>query len=198
MSMPGSHIILASTSPYRATLLRRLVPDFACAAPHTDEMVLPDEAPAVRAVRLAGAKAQAVAQAHSDAIVIGSDQVAALGGRLLHKPGDPATARRQLAQSSGRTVQFFTAVSVIDTRQQASREHHALDTTRARFRELDAAEIDRYIRAETPFDCAGSFKCEGLGIALFEHIETSDPTALVGLPLIALARLLRECGLDLP
>lgn len=193
----GPRVILASTSRYRAELLRRLLPAFTQEAPDTDETPMPGEAPAARAVRLAAAKARAVAARHEDAIVIGSDQVASLDGDILRKPGDAATARGQLARSSGRAVEFFTAACLVDTRQPAA-EHAALDTTRAAFRELDAGTIERYLDAERPFDCAGSFKCEGLGIALFDRIDSTDPTALVGLPLMAVAGLLRRCGLALP
>lgn len=197
--MPDApRIVLASTSPYRASLLRRIVADFACEAPRVDESEQPGETPDARATRLATTKARMVAQTQHNAIVIGSDQVAALAGQVLHKPGNAATAHRQLTQSSGRTVQFFTAVSVMDTCHQPAREHHVIDTTRVHFRTLDDAAIERYIQFEKPFDCAGSFKCEGLGIALFERIDSQDPTALIGLPLIAVARLLRKCGLEVP
>lgn len=192
-----SRIILASSSRYRAELLHRLLPDFDQESPHVDETPLADEAPATRALRLAVAKARAVAEKHDTALVIGSDQVAALDGQLLRKPGDAATAHAQLTRSAGRAVEFSTAVCVIDTRHPGS-EHTFTDTTRVRFRPLDSADIERYLDAEKPFDCAGSFKCEGLGIALFERIENDDPTALIGLPLIALAELLRQCGIRLP
>ncbi|HEX7341775.1 MAG TPA: nucleoside triphosphate pyrophosphatase [Rhodanobacteraceae bacterium] len=188
-------VILASTSRYRGELLHRLLPSFDTCAPEVDETPLPSEAPADRAMRLAALKAGAVAAGHADALVIGSDQVAALGNTLLRKPGSAATARAQLAQSSGRTVEFHTAVCVVDDE---GREHTALDTTRVHFRTLDDATITRYVAAELPLDCAGSFKCEGLGIALFKRIESDDPTALIGLPLIATAWLLRGCGLLLP
>ncbi len=188
-------IILASTSPYRAQLLRRLLPDVEQQAPDADETLQANEAPADRAMRLATAKARAVARQGAAAIVIGSDQVAALDGTVLRKPGDAATAHAQLAKSSGNRVDFFTAVCVIAP---GGREHHALDTTRVQFRPLDDATIERYVAAEQPLDCAGSFKCEGLGISLFERIDNEDPTALVGLPLIAVARLLRACNVCLP
>lgn len=188
-------IVLASGSRYRADLLRRLLPAFEQRSPGTDEAPRPDETPAARAVRLAAAKATSVAERCPDAIVIGSDQVAALDDAILHKPGDAATARAQLARCSARTVSFDTAVCLIDP---AGHMHADLDTTRVHFRALDADTVARYVAAEQPLDCAGSFKCEGLGIALFERIDTRDPTALVGLPLIATARLLRECGFDVP
>ena len=193
---PSPRIVLASTSRYRAELLRRLLPQFEQAAPGTDEVAWPDEAPGARALRLAIAKAEAVAALHPDSLVIGSDQVAALDNRLLDKPGSPQNACAQLAASSGREVVFHTALCVIDTRQH--RQHTHVDLTRVRFRPLQADEILRYVEREQPLDCAGSFKCEGLGISLFETIDNHDPSALIGLPLIALARLLREAGVALP
>lgn len=193
--MDQPRIILASTSRYRAELLQRLLPDFERQAPDVDETPQVHEAPADRAMRLATAKARAVARQAPDAMVIGSDQVAALDGVILRKPGDTAAACAQLAKSSGHAVNFFTAVCVIAPE---TDEHHALDTTRVHFRQLDAASIERYVATEQPLDCAGSFKCEGLGIALFERIENADPTALIGLPLIAVAHLLRKCGIPLP
>jgi septum formation protein len=189
-------IVLGSTSRYRAELLRRLVADFEQSAPGTDEARLPNEASAKRALRLAIAKAEAAAGSLHDALVIGSDQVAELDGVILDKPGTAERARAQLAASSGREVRFHTALCLFDTRD--GRRHTHVDHTCVRFRELGAAEINRYIQREQPLDCAGSFKCEGLGISLFESIDNRDPSALIGLPLIALARLLRETGIDLP
>ena len=189
-------IVLGSTSRYRAELLRRLLADFVQAAPGTDETPLPDETPAARALRLAIAKAAAVARDYPDALVIGSDQVAELDGLILDKPGTAERARAQLAASSGREVHFHTALCLLDARN--GRRHTHVDRTRVRFRTLDAAEIARYVEREQPLDCAGSFKCEGLGISLFEAIDNADPSALIGLPLIALARLLREAGIALP
>jgi septum formation protein len=147
-------------------------------------------------LRLAIAKAAAVARDYPDALVIGSDQVAELDGMVLDKPGTAERARAQLAASSGRDVHFHTALCLLDTR--SGHRHTLVDHTRVRFRTLDAAEIARYVEREQPLDCAGSFKCEGLGISLFEAIDNSDPSALIGLPLIALARLLREAGIALP
>ena len=189
-------IVLGSTSRYRAELLRRLVADFEQSAPGTDETPLPNEAPAKRALRLAIAKAEAVAANSHDTLVIGSDQVAELDGLILDKPGTAKRARAQLTASSGREVHFHTALCLLDTRD--GHRHTHVDHTRVRFRELAAAEINRYIEREQPLDCAGSFKCEGLGISLFESIDNRDPSALIGLPLIALARLLRKAGIDLP
>jgi septum formation protein len=189
-------IVLGSTSRYRAGLLRRLVADFEQSAPGTDEAPLPSEVPAERALRLAIAKAEAVASGWPDALVIGSDQVAELDGLILDKPGTLERARAQLSASSGREVHFHTALCLLDTRD--GHRHTHVDHTRVRFRELGAAEITRYLEREQPLDCAGSFKCEGLGISLFESIDNRDPSALIGLPLIALARLLREAGIALP
>ncbi len=196
--MTATRIVLASTSRYRATLLGRLLDAFEQAAPGVDEAALAHESPRARAARLAQAKARAVAASHPDALVIGSDQVAERDGVILDKPGDPATAQAQLEASSGSAVRFHTAVCVIDTRCTPHEQQQACDLTRVRFRSLDAATIQRYIAREQPFDCAGSFKCEALGISLFDRIESTDPTALVGLPLIALSGMLRACGMPIP
>jgi septum formation protein len=189
-------IVLASTSRYRADLLRRLLGDFEQCAPGTDESPLPGEAPAEKSLRLAIAKAKAAGESRQDALVIGSDQVAELHGLVLDKPGTVRNALAQLVASSGQTVNFHTSVCVFDTR--SDRCHTHTDHTLAHFRVLDAAEIARYVEREQPLDCAGSFKCEGLGISLFERIESHDPSALIGLPLIALARLLRDCDVIVP
>ena len=191
-----SRLVLGSTSRYRAGLLRRLVADFEQRAPGTDETLAPGEAPADGALRLAVAKARGAASGLSEALVVGSDQIAELDGQALGKPGSVEGAQAQLARCAGREVRFHTGLCLLDTRDGRLRTH--LDTTCVRFRPLQAAEIARYVEREMPLDCAGSFKCEGLGIALFERIDGSDPTALVGLPLIALARLLREAGLAVP
>ncbi|WP_066097886.1 Maf family protein [Xanthomonas massiliensis] len=188
-------LLLASTSRYRRELLSRLHLAFEALAPAVDEAPVPGEAPAELAMRLARAKAEAVAHQHPAAWAIGSDQVAELEGRPLGKPGDAATARAQLAAMSGRAVRFHTAVCLAQGRE---RRLQAMDATTVHFRTLSTAEIARYVAAEQPLDCAGSFKCEGLGIALFEAIETRDPTALVGLPLIATAALLRQAGYAVP
>ncbi len=188
-------LLLASTSPYRRELLARLRLPFEPVRPDADETPLPGEAPRATARRLAWAKARSVADRAGDAWVLGSDQVAELEGAPLGKPGDLARARAQLAAMSGREVLFHTALCLAHG---DGRRLEAQDTTRVRFRPLGQAEIERYLAAEQPFDCAGSFKSEGLGIALFEAIESDDPTGLVGLPLIATARLLREAGFTLP
>lgn len=196
MSRTAALLVLASTSSYRADLLRRLGLPFSQRAPEVDEAGQPGEEPAARALRLSIAKAEAVATAFKHALVIGSDQVATCDGRILHKPGTVANAQAQLQASSGHAVTFHTAVCLLDTRSQ--QRHTYVDVTTAHLRQLDANTIRRYVQRERPLDCAGSFKCEGLGIALFEHIDSTDPTALIGLPLIAVARLLRECGIELP
>lgn len=193
-----TRVVLASTSRYRRELLARLLRDFAVDAPDVDETPIAGESPLHAAIRLAAAKAHAVATRHPGAIVIGSDQVAELEGRALGKPGSAEAACAQLEACSGKTVRFHTALCVLDTRGGAPVVHAAVDCTQVVFRPLDAATISRYVHVEQPLDCAGSFKAEGLGIALFERIENSDPTALIGLPLIALARALRESGLSLP
>jgi len=189
-----ARLLLASTSPYRRELLSRLCIPFDVARPEVDETPRPGESPLALAQRLAAAKAAAVA-AGQDAWVIGSDQVAELDGQPLGKPGGRPHALAQLAAMSGRSVAFRTALCVMH---RDLGRFDAVDTTIVRFRGLAADEIARYVDAEQPFDCAGSFKSEGLGITLFEAIDTSDPTALVGLPLIATARLLREAGFALP
>ncbi|NUR24219.1 Maf family nucleotide pyrophosphatase [Frateuria sp.] len=191
-----SRLVLGSTSRYRTELLRRLVAQFEQRAPGSDETLRPGEAPADAALRLAILKAEGAGQGLADALVIGSDQIAELDGRALGKPGSVEGACTQLASCAGREVRFHTGVCLLDTRGGLRRTH--LDTTRVRFRALTETEITRYVERERPLDCAGSFKCEGLGIALFERIDSSDPTALIGLPLIALARMLREAGLAVP
>ena len=197
-ALAGVDVVLASTSRYRRDLLSRLTTRFTIVAPAVDEGAFAGEAPAALAARLAAAKAQAVAAGRAGALVIGSDQVADLDGRALGKPGDAATARAQLAAASGRTFVFHTAVCVVDTRARPPCAYAAADITRVVLRTLTADEIARYVAAEAPLDCAGSFKAEGLGISLFERIESSDPTALIGLPMIALARMLRMAGVALP
>ena len=187
-------LVLASTSRYRRALLERLGLPFAVAAPDVDETALPGETPAETALRLAEAKARAVASRFPDALVIGSDQVADCDGRPVGKPGDRGRAVEQLRTLSGRTVVFHTGVAVIDTA--TGRCRAVLVDVISTFRALGDAEIAAYLDREQPFDCAGSVKSEGLGIALFERIESDDPTALIGLPLIALSRLLRDEGVD--
>ena len=188
-------LVLASTSRYRRDLLERLRLPFDVARPEVDETPLAGEAPRALAVRLAEAKARAVAARAGDAWALGSDQVADLGGEPLGKPGQRDAATRQLRAMSGRSVRFHTALCLAHA---DGRAFSAIDLTEVRFRSLGEAEIARYVDAEQPFDCAGSFKSEGLGIALFEAIENRDPSALVGLPLIATCELLRKAGFALP
>ncbi len=191
-------LVLASTSRYRAELLQRLTPRFRQVAPHIDESRLDAETPSALAERLALAKARALAPQAIGTLVIGSDQVAAAGDSVLGKPCTIERAIEQLAACSGREVTFFTAVALIDTRVAPYVEHVATDLTRVRFRSLEREEIARYVEREQPLDCAGSFKVEGLGISLFEAVENRDPTALIGLPLLALCALLRAAGVGLP
>lgn len=188
-------LILASTSIYRRELLTRLRLPYDVVRPEVDETPEPGEAPVALAERLAATKSLAVARREPGAFVIGSDQVAELMGRPLGKPGSRDGAIAQLGAMAGREVHFRTAVCI---QRDGDAPRIAMDTTTVRFRQLSFAEIERYVDAEQPLDCAGSFKSEGLGIALFAAIETTDPTALIGLPLIATARLLREAGFVLP
>ncbi|WP_311221711.1 MULTISPECIES: Maf family nucleotide pyrophosphatase [unclassified Acidovorax] len=189
-------LILGSTSRYRRELLDRLSLPFDVAAPDVDETPRPGEAPRALALRLALAKAQAVAALHSQAVVIGSDQVADLDGEPLGKPGSHERATAQLRQMRGQTVVFQTAVAVVC--QATGFEQVDLAAVQVRFRDLSDAEIERYLRAEQPYDCAGSAKSEGLGITLLDAIDSDDPTALIGLPLIRTCRMLRAAGLVLP
>ena len=187
-------LILGSTSPYRRELLQRLKLPFEVMSPQVDEDPLPGEAPALLATRLALAKAQAVAAQRPDAIVIGSDQVADFEGMAIGKPGTHERAVQQLRAMSGHSVVFQTAVAVV--RPATGYAAARLVPVTVRFRRLSDAEIESYLRAEQPYDCAGSAKSEALGIALVEAISSDDPSALVGLPLIATCALLREAGLD--
>lgn len=189
-------ILLASTSPYRRELLARLRLPFEAQPPQVDEAGLPGEPPRERARRLALAKAAALAARHPGHVVIGSDQVAECEGEVLGKPGDAARARDQLARQSGRAVVFHTAVAVL--RRESGFQDEFVDTTTVHLRPLTAAEIEAYVAADAPFDCAGSMRSESLGAALCERIVSDDPTGLVGLPLIRLAASLRACGCSLP
>jgi septum formation protein len=189
-------LILASTSHYRRELLQRLGLPFDCIAPDADEARLPDETAAAMAMRLARLKAEAVASRHPRALVIGSDQVALRGHDILGKPGTVERCREQLRASSGKEVEFLTAVHVIDG--VAGRTESHLDRTVVKFRELSGAEIDRYIERDQPLDCAGGFKAEALGIALFDRIESVDPTGLTGLPLSWLCGALRRARVPVP
>ncbi|XOD06354.1 Maf-like protein [Burkholderia sp. 22PA0099] len=191
-------LILASSSRYRRELLERLKIPFDVVTPDLDETPQDGETPADTALRLAAAKARAVAgqlDALDGAIVIGSDQVATFDGRQIGKPGSHERALEQLQAMRGREVEFHSALCVFDSRNGHTQIEDAI--TRVRFRSLSDAELDAYLRAETPYDVAGSAKSEGLGIALLDAIDSNDPTALIGLPLIALTRMLREAGLPL-
>jgi len=187
--------VLASTSPYRRALLARLGLPFETVPSQADERLIDEELPTDRAMRLSIAKAQAVAHVHSDAIVIGSDQVAACGNTILRKPADPSVSREQLQTLSGQVARFHTGCAVISPH--GERLIH-LDTTTVIFRRLADDEIARYVATESALDCAGGFKAEGLGISLLERIESKDPTALIGLPLIWLTEALRRSGFSLP
>ena len=194
MPSPSPALILGSTSRYRRELLERLRLPFDSVAPQVDETPRPGEAPADLALRLALAKARAVVAARPEAVVIGSDQVADLDGEPVGKPGSHERAVLQLRAMSGRSVVFQTAVAVV--RVARGFEASVLVPVTVRFRRLNEDEIERYLRIEQPYDCAGSAKSETLGIALLDAIESDDPTALVGLPLIRTCQLLREAGID--
>lgn len=187
-------LILASTSRYRHELLSRLRLPFEVLSPEVDETALPGETPAALAQRLALAKAWAVAKKRPQAVVIGSDQVADLHGQPLGKPGTHERAVQQLRSLRGHRVLFHTAVAVV--RADTGFEQAALNSVAVSFRALDDDEIEYYLRSEQPYDCAGSAKCETLGISLLSAIESDDPTALVGLPLIRTSELLRQAGID--
>lgn len=189
-------LVLGSSSRYRRDLLERLRIPFTCVSPDVDEAPAPGEAPRALALRLALDKARAVSALHPNAVVIGSDQVADLAGEPLGKPGDHARATAQLRRMSGQTVVFQTALAVVC----AATGFEVVDIApvRVRFRTLQDDEIERYLLAEQPYDCAGSAKSEGLGIALLDAIDSDDPTALIGLPLIRTCRMLRAAGLVLP
>lgn len=191
----GRRLVLASGSRYRAGLLGRFGLDFEASPPDVDESARPGEAPAELAVRLALLKARTVHDRDPTAWVIGSDQVADCAGTILGKPLSLDQARRQLQMASGQAVDFHTSLCVMGP--EGFQQTHC-DLTRVRFRTLPATTIERYLQREPALDCAGSFKAEGLGITLFDAIESRDPTALVGLPLVALAAMLRQAGFELP
>jgi len=184
-------LVLASTSPYRRALLERLGLPFEVAAPKCDETPFPKEMPQKTASRLAVLKAKSISR--PNALVIGSDQVAFSRGKRLDKPGDHGTATRQLRTLSGKTAEFHTAVALLDTR--TGNLQQKVVPCRVTFRKLDDRMIEDYLRREQPYDCAGSAKAEGLGIALIARIETVDPTSLIGLPLIALSEMLARAGM---
>jgi septum formation protein len=189
-------LLLASTSRHRRALLERLQLPFEALDPRVDESPLALETPLERAQRLALAKAAAVSRRHPKATVIGGDQVAVCKGELLDKPGNAARCRQQLLWLSASAATFHTAVAVLQGA--GAQSVQMVDTTTVYFRALSSAEIERYIGLEQPFDCAGGFRCEALGISLMARVVSEDPTALVGLPLIAVARALRQMGFDVP
>lgn len=189
------HVVLASTSPYRRALLARLGIAFDTVHPKVDEAIQAGETPQAMVLRLAAAKAQAGAVNARDTLVIGSDQTASLAGEPLGKPGSSDSAIAQLKAMAAREVTYFTAVAL---RTRTGDTHTLLDTSRVRLRPLAQSEIERYVEMEKPLDCAGALKLEGLGISLCESVETRDPTALIGLPLIATAQLLRDHGFKIP
>jgi septum formation protein len=194
--MSSPTILLASTSRYRRELLARLALPFEVRDPAIDEAPQAGESPQATAMRLALAKAEAVANGAPNAIVIGSDQVADLDGRAVSKPGEHPVAFAQLRRMSGRAVVFHTALAVVDTRRASFRVDNV--TTTVTFRELSDAQIESYLASDRPYDCAGSAKIESLGIALVRSLQSDDPTALIGLPLIRLVDMLAECGIGLP
>jgi septum formation protein len=191
----GRLLVLGSTSRYRRELLARLGLPFEVSGPDIDETPLAGELPVATALRLSEAKARAVAARYDDALVIGSDQVADCDGRAVSKPGDRKNAQRELRALSGRTIVFHTGVALVDAR--TGRCQREMVDVVSVFRALTEHEIDAYLDREAPYDCAGGVKSEALGVALFERITSDDPTALVGLPLIALCRMLRSEGIDL-
>ena len=187
--MPSTQIILASTSPFRKELLERLGLAFQTANPETDETALPNETPEASALRLSEAKARAVALKHPETLIIGSDQVAILDGKVFGKPGTHENAVKQLRTMRGRTVNFFTGLCLLNAK--TGKTHLRGVPTLVTFRDLTDDEIENYLRIEQPYNCAGSAKSEGLGIAIITKMEGDDPNALIGLPLIALCDLLR-------
>ena len=194
--MPTLPLVLASSSPYRRELLSRLGLAFSYASPDIDESPLPGEAVSQLVQRLSRCKTEALAAQNPAALIIGSDQAALLDNTILGKPGNHEAALAQLRAASGRTIEFHTGLCLLNTGSgncQLTEEVFSVQ-----FRQLDEDEIERYLRAEQPYDCAGSFKAEGLGISLFEGFAGRDPNSLIGLPLIALCGFLRVEGLELP
>lgn len=194
--MNSKPLILASTSPYRRQLLERLRVSFAVASPEIDESPLPGETPHDLVLRLSERKARAIAEHHPGALIIGSDQAAVLNGTILGKPGNRSNAVEQLKKCSGHSVVFHSGLCLLDTAGGQTQLDDIL--FEVKFRDLGLPQIERYIDLEKPFDCAGSFKAESLGISLFEYMRGDDPTALVGLPLIRLTRMLNAAGVVLP
>ena len=190
------NLTLASTSRYRKALLEKLGLPFDCAAPDVDERPLAEESAQALVARLARAKAQAIADSRDHGLIIGSDQVCVCDGRILGKPGTIDNAVAQLMAAQGRSVTFYTGLCVLDAA--TGQAHQLVEPFTVHFRTLDEAAIRRYVEAELPLDCAGSFKCEGMGIVLFKGLEGRDPNALIGLPLIGLIELLDRHGIALP
>lgn len=189
-------LALASSSPYRRMLLERLGIPFEYAAPDVDETPSSDETPEQLTLRLALEKARALAGRFTDHLIIGSDQVLLLDGQAVSKPGSHAAARDQLRRCSGRTVQFTTSLCLLNSR--TGKHQLTSEPFQVSFRELDDESIERYLQREQPYDCAGSFKAEGMGISLFSALRGDDPNSLIGLPLIKLCEMLRQEGLQLP
>jgi septum formation protein len=196
MTTTARTLVLASTSPFRRALLERLSIAFEAFAPDVDEGRRPAESPDALVRRLSEAKARAAANTWPDALIIGSDQVAVCGEDVLGKPGNHANAREQLARLSGQRVSFYTGLCLHDARNGATRVD--LVPFHVVFRALSAGQIERYLQHDQPYNCAGSFKSEGLGISLFESMQGEDPNALIGLPLIRLVSWLNEAGLAVP
>lgn len=200
MSSATPALLLASSSSYRRELLARLQLPFVWQSPDINEAALPNETPRALVQRLALAKARALTDAYPEHIIIGSDQVAVLDGRIIGKPHNADGATQQLQAASGRSLTFLTGLAVIDTRRASLTPAEQTDCVSfiVHFRTLSAAEIQRYIALEQPFDCAGSFKSEGLGVSLFKATEGTDATSLIGLPLICLCNMLNACGIAIP
>jgi MAF protein len=194
MNLPPKKLLLASTSPYRRALLEKTMLSFACAAPDIDESPLPGELPAELVQRLAEAKARALVLSHPGHYIIGSDQVCAINGQITGKPHTFDSALIQLQAASGQTVTFYTGLSLVDS--DTGETQTLCETFDVTFRHLTGAEIRGYLQTEQPYDCAGSFKCEGLGISLFERLNGRDPNTLIGLPIIALLDCLRAKGIN--
>lgn len=193
--MKNKKLILASSSIYRRQLLKRIVDDFESIAPDIDETPFPDEEPIELVARLAEQKALTVAIDHPDSIIIASDQICVIDKTILGKPLSKENAIAQLSAYSGKSVYFYTSLCIVND--QLEPNNVTVVTTKVKFKQLSLHQITRYIEREMPLDCAGSFKCEGLGIALFDSIESKDPTALIGLPLISLTKQLAAIGYDI-
>ncbi len=196
MNTDNAPIILGSTSPFRRNLLKKLCIDFTTAAPDIDEKALPGESPAELVSRLAVEKAAAVSARHPNALIIGSDQVASIDQQILGKPGNREGAIDQLLAASGRCVTFYTGLCLLNSA--SGRKQVTCETFHVHFRSLGRHQIERYIDQERPYECAGSFKSEGLGISLFERLEGDDPNTLIGLPLIQLVSMLGNEGVQVP